>query len=106
MKSVRLTVLALVVLLGSCGETKKEAGRVVTLRGKVNFPTAGHILIKEMQQGQADGGNGFQDTIVLKSASPDDHPRICQALPELKPVSLSFEQQGTKIIYIEESGSD
>ncbi len=67
MKSVRLTVLALVVLLGSCGEAKKEAGRVVTLRGKVNFPTAGHILIKEMQQGQADGGNGFQDTIVLKS---------------------------------------
>jgi D-glycero-alpha-D-manno-heptose-7-phosphate kinase len=48
------------------------------------------------------GGGGF----LLLYASPDDHPRICQALPELKPVPLRFEQQGAKIIYVEENELD
>jgi D-glycero-alpha-D-manno-heptose-7-phosphate kinase len=48
------------------------------------------------------GGGGF----LLLYAPPDDHPRICQALPELRPVSLRFEPQGTKIIYVEESDGD
>jgi D-glycero-alpha-D-manno-heptose-7-phosphate kinase len=48
------------------------------------------------------GGGGF----LLLYASPDDHPRICQALPELRPISLRFEQQGAKIIYVEESNAD
>jgi D-glycero-alpha-D-manno-heptose-7-phosphate kinase len=48
------------------------------------------------------GGGGF----LLLYAPPDDHPRICQALPDLRPVSLRFEPQGTKIIYVEESDGD
>ncbi len=48
------------------------------------------------------GGGGF----LLLYAPPDDHPRICQALPGLTPVSLRFEQQGAKIIYVEENESD
>jgi D-glycero-alpha-D-manno-heptose-7-phosphate kinase len=48
------------------------------------------------------GGGGF----LLLYAAPDDHPRICHALPELKPVSLRFEQQGSKIIYVEETEGD
>ncbi len=66
MKIVKLMMLGAVVLLAACGETKKEEGREVTIRGKVNFPNAGLILIKEMRQGQATA-NTFQDTIVLKS---------------------------------------
>jgi D-glycero-alpha-D-manno-heptose-7-phosphate kinase len=48
------------------------------------------------------GGGGF----LLLYAAPEDHPRICQALPGLKPVSLRFEQQGAKIIYVEETEGD
>ena len=48
------------------------------------------------------GGGGF----LLLYATPEDHPRICQALPELRPVTLRFEPQGTKIVYVEESDSD
>lgn len=48
------------------------------------------------------GGGGF----LLLYADPEDHPRICQALPELRPVSIRFEPQGTKIIYVEESEGD
>jgi D-glycero-alpha-D-manno-heptose-7-phosphate kinase len=48
------------------------------------------------------GGGGF----LLMYAREEDHPRICQALPELRPVPLRFEPQGTKIIYVEETERD
>jgi len=48
------------------------------------------------------GGGGF----LMLYASPDDHPRICQALPGLTPVSFGLEQQGAKIIYVEEAEGD
>jgi D-glycero-alpha-D-manno-heptose-7-phosphate kinase len=48
------------------------------------------------------GGGGF----LLLYAPHEDHPRICQALPELRPVSLRFEPQGARIVYIEETDID
>jgi len=48
------------------------------------------------------GGGGF----LLLYAPQEDHPRICQALPDLRPVPLRFEPQGTRIVYIEEIDSD
>jgi D-glycero-alpha-D-manno-heptose-7-phosphate kinase len=48
------------------------------------------------------GGGGF----LLLYAPADDHPRICRALPELRPLSFRFEPQGTKIIYVEEVEGD
>jgi|KBSSwiS6_1023812.scaffolds.fasta_scaffold01002_6 D-glycero-alpha-D-manno-heptose-7-phosphate kinase len=48
------------------------------------------------------GGGGF----LLLYAPQEDHPRICQALPGLRPVPLRFEPQGTRIIFIEEIDSD
>jgi D-glycero-alpha-D-manno-heptose-7-phosphate kinase len=48
------------------------------------------------------GGGGF----LLLYAHPDDHLRICTALPELRPVPIRFEPQGTKIIYVEEAELD
>ena len=48
------------------------------------------------------GGGGF----LLLYAPHDDHPRICQALPELRPVSLRFEPQGARIVYVEEADID
>ncbi len=44
------------------------------------------------------GGGGF----LLFYACPEKHAAIIQALPELRPVALSFEPQGSKIIYVEE----
>ena len=47
------------------------------------------------------GGAGF----LLLDASPEDHPDICRALQELRPVPFSLEPQGGKIIYVEENES-
>lgn len=46
------------------------------------------------------GGGGF----LLLYAPQNRHQEICQALPELRPVAFSFEPQGSKLIYVEESG--
>ncbi len=46
------------------------------------------------------GGGGF----LLLYAHPERFPDIMHALPELKPVSFKLEPQGSKIIYVEESG--
>jgi D-glycero-alpha-D-manno-heptose-7-phosphate kinase len=48
------------------------------------------------------GGGGF----LLLFAPPEHHPRICSALPHLRPVPLQLEQQGTKIVYVEEADRD
>ncbi len=47
------------------------------------------------------GGGGF----LLLYAPPERHKAIIRALPELRPVPFRFEPQGSKIIYVEESGS-
>jgi peroxiredoxin len=41
----------------------QKAGWVVTVSGKVGYPQSGEITIQELK----DGGNGWQDTIKLKS---------------------------------------
>lgn len=46
------------------------------------------------------GGGGF----LLLYAHPENFPDIMRALPELKPVQIRFEPQGSKIIYVEENG--
>ena len=46
------------------------------------------------------GGGGF----LLLYAHPEFFPDIMRALPELKPVQIKFEPQGSKIIYVEENG--
>jgi D-glycero-alpha-D-manno-heptose-7-phosphate kinase len=48
------------------------------------------------------GGGGF----LLLYAPAEEHPRICRALPELRPVPIRLEPQGTKIIYVEEADLD
>jgi D-glycero-alpha-D-manno-heptose-7-phosphate kinase len=48
------------------------------------------------------GGGGF----LLLYAPQDLHPRICQALPELRPIPVRFEPQGARIVFIEEIDSD
>jgi D-glycero-alpha-D-manno-heptose-7-phosphate kinase len=44
------------------------------------------------------GGGGF----LLLYAPPECHPKIINALPELRPVPFQFESQGSRIIYVEE----
>jgi len=44
------------------------------------------------------GGGGF----LLLYAHPEDHPAIIAALPDLRPIPMRFEPQGSKIIYVEE----
>ena len=46
------------------------------------------------------GGGGF----LLLYAPSEKHPAICEALPELRPISFGFEPQGSKLIYVEENG--
>lgn len=48
------------------------------------------------------GGGGF----LLLYAPAEDHPRICRALPALRPVTVRLEPQGAKIIYVEEIEGD
>jgi D-glycero-alpha-D-manno-heptose-7-phosphate kinase len=46
------------------------------------------------------GGGGF----LLLYAPPEQHPEICEALPELRPIDFHFSRQGSKLIYVEENG--
>jgi D-glycero-alpha-D-manno-heptose-7-phosphate kinase len=48
------------------------------------------------------GGGGF----ILLYAPRESHARILRALPDLRPVAVGLEPQGSKIIYIEENGFD
>ena len=45
------------------------------------------------------GGGGF----LLLYAPPERHEDICRALPELRPIPVHFEPQGSKLIFIEEN---
>ncbi len=45
-------------------------------------------------------GGGF----FLFYAPPERQEQICRALPELKPVKFHLAPQGSKVIYVEESG--
>jgi len=67
MKYNKAIVLGLLLFAGCSGETKKEElGREVTVRGKVNFPQPGLILITEMRERSA-ATPALQDTITLSS---------------------------------------
>jgi len=46
------------------------------------------------------GGGGF----LLLYAPPERHPKICEALPELRPIDFHFSPQGSRLIYVEENG--
>lgn len=61
--------IAVALLAAACGggEKKVETGQEITLRGKVNYPSTGVIVISEVMMGSAGGGK--QDTIVL---NPDN----------------------------------
>ncbi len=48
------------------------------------------------------GGGGF----LLLYADESRHAAILEALPELRPIDIRFEAQGSKIIYVEESPLD
>ena len=48
------------------------------------------------------GGGGF----LVLFAPPETHPRICRALPHLRPLTFRLETQGSKIIYVEETEHD
>jgi D-glycero-alpha-D-manno-heptose-7-phosphate kinase len=48
------------------------------------------------------GGGGF----LMLFAPRHAHAAICRALPELRPVPILLEPQGSKIIYVEESARD
>jgi D-glycero-alpha-D-manno-heptose-7-phosphate kinase len=50
--------------------------------------------------GKVLGAGGF----LLLFAQPERFPDILRALPELRPVPFHLEPQGSKIIYVEESG--
>lgn len=62
-------VLGAVLFLGGCsGETKEaETGREVVLRGKINYPQPGLVLITEMKQGAAATTTPSADTIVVNA---------------------------------------
>jgi len=45
------------------------------------------------------GGGGF----LLLYAPPEQHAKICGALPELRPIDFHFSPQGSKLIYVEEN---
>ncbi len=68
MKNRQIWMVLVVVILAGCGgtEKKQEPGWDVTLRGKVNYPQAGLILISEMRQGTS-ARKPIQDTIQLNS---------------------------------------
>lgn len=46
------------------------------------------------------GGGGF----LLLYAPKERREQICNALPELRPISFRFSPQGSKLIYVEENG--
>jgi D-glycero-alpha-D-manno-heptose-7-phosphate kinase len=48
------------------------------------------------------GGGGF----LLLTAPPGCHESIRRALPELRPLPISLAPEGSKIVYVEESGPD
>ncbi len=59
-------------------------------RGRAEGASGGKIL--------GAGGGGF----LLLFAPPERHPAIIRALPDLRPVPIALEPQGSKIIYVEE----
>lgn len=71
-----LNLVIMVLVLTACGSSEKkqeEQGRMVTVRGKVNYPSPGLILITEMRQGAA-ADKLIQDTIQLKADGSFEKP--------------------------------
>ena len=69
MKAKNLFLIGLVATLWSCAETKRADGWEVTIKGKVNFPQKGKILIREMKQGLPAAEAKPMDSIVIKSGN-------------------------------------
>lgn len=68
MKHMRWMIVGVALLVWACGgETKKEEGWEVTVRGKVNNPVPGLIVLTEMRQGDAGTTPLLQDTIPLNA---------------------------------------
>lgn len=67
MTAKNLYLIGFVITLWSCAETKKADGWEVTIRGKVNFPQKGQILIREMKQGSPAAEVRPMDSILLQS---------------------------------------
>jgi peroxiredoxin len=67
MRGVVIFLLSGVLMLNGCStngqQPKKDAGKTVTVSGKVGYPQAGTITIMELKN----SGQGWQDTILLKS---------------------------------------
>ena len=67
MRGVVIFLLSGVLILNGCStngqQPKKDAGKTVTVSGKVGYPQAGTITIMELKN----SGQGWQDTITLKS---------------------------------------
>lgn len=71
-----LNMVMMVLVLTACGSSEKKQegqGRMVTVRGKVNYPSPGMILITEMRQGAA-ADQLIQDTIQLKTDGSFEKP--------------------------------
>ena len=49
-------------------------------------------------------GTSLPEFVTCLTATVKRHGEICNALPELRSIPLSFEPQGSKVIYIEETG--
>jgi peroxiredoxin len=67
MRAVVIFLLSGVLILNGCStngqQPKKDAGKTVTVSGKVGYPQVGTITIMELKN----NGQGWQDTITLKS---------------------------------------
>ncbi|MDZ4715184.1 MAG: redoxin domain-containing protein [Cytophagales bacterium] len=66
MRFGKCVLVMLAVVCWSCAETTKEAGWEVTVRGKVQAPQQGQIIISEMRQGAGPEVKLYTDTIRLR----------------------------------------
>jgi len=66
-KNLKVIFIGLLVLAGCSGGEKQETGRWVTIRGKVNYPQTGMILITEMRDPGTSDVQPIQDTIRLSA---------------------------------------
>jgi hypothetical protein len=85
MRAVVIFLLSGVLMLNGCStngqQPKKDAGKTVTVSGKVGYPQAGTITIMELKN----SGQGWQDTILLKSNytySKTNYPERTGVLPD------------------------
>jgi len=93
----------------ACGEALHESWMVKrTMAAEVTSPRIDDWYERARANGalggkiSGAGGGGF----LMLFAPPERHAAICRALPELTPVPILMERQGSKIIYVEENDRD